>query len=246
MDSHRQALGVESLECIQYFEDFEKELADRGGWQKEIPVTPQNHRFRPFFLHHFSYAPLVETSEHCWIDGKHGTYDHRNQCANTGCSQNGRKKSQSSKRRARAPKPPPPPKNSAEPLQGLENEHKLFLHNLFEHPQGSRTSRQNSRDIPGSERQTFEGGQELFDPTPLCSFFALFWGFCRRVLQNLLHNRNPAEEPSQRTIKDLQNFWEPNPALQILQILSPPPPQKKKKNRLTVRTGCIRLLIRKT
>ena len=29
-----------------------------------------------------------------------------------------------------------------------KNAHELFLHKLFEHPQGSRTSRQNSRDMP--------------------------------------------------------------------------------------------------
>ena len=48
--------------------------------------------------------------------------------------------------------------------------HTNFLHKLFEHPQGSGTSRQNSQDIPGSSlrkgRQTFEGGHELFGHRP--------------------------------------------------------------------------------
>ena len=32
------------------------------------------------------------------------------------------------------------------------------------------------------------------------------WGFCRRVLRKGLHSRKPAEEPSHRTPKVLQNF----------------------------------------
>ena len=39
------------------FRGFKKGLADRGGWRKEI--LPY-HRFRPFFLHPFSYAPPYE------------------------------------------------------------------------------------------------------------------------------------------------------------------------------------------
>ena len=48
----------------------------------------------------------------------------------------------------------------------------FFLHKLSEHPQGSGTSRQNSRDILDSslrnprKTQTFEGGHEVFDPHP--------------------------------------------------------------------------------
>ena len=53
---------------------------------------------------------------------------------------------------------------------------KFFLHKLFEHRQGSGTSRQNSRDIPdsslrnprslGQGRQSFEGGHEVFGHHP--------------------------------------------------------------------------------
>ena len=48
---------------------------------------------------------------------------------------------------------------------------KFFLHKLFEHRQGSGTSRQNSRDIPDSSlqtqgRQSFEGGHEVFNHHP--------------------------------------------------------------------------------
>ena len=53
----------------------------------------------------------------------------------------------------------------------VKNARELFLHKLFEHPQGSGTSRQ----IPGTSqappfqtrgKQTFEGGHELFDHHP--------------------------------------------------------------------------------
>ena len=47
----------------------------------------------------------------------------------------------------------------------------FFVHKLFEHPQGSGASRQNSRDITDplfetQGRQTFEGGRELFGHHP--------------------------------------------------------------------------------
>ena len=48
----------------------------------------------------------------------------------------------------------------------------FFLHRLFEHSQGSETSRQNSRDVPDSSLQnprktTFEGGPRTFRPPPI-------------------------------------------------------------------------------
>ena len=57
-------------------------------------------------------------------------------------------------------------------LPGGTKMHTNFLHKLFEHPQGSGTSRQNFRDIPDSSlqnpRQTnFRGRARTFRPPPL-------------------------------------------------------------------------------
>ena len=59
------------------------------------------------------------------------------------------------------------------PLQlGNEKCARTFLHKLFEHPQGSGTSRQNSRDIPDSSlrnprKTNFRGRARTFRPPPL-------------------------------------------------------------------------------
>ena len=61
--------------------------------------------------------------------------------------------------------------NSALRCLGNEKCARTFLYKLFEHPQGSGTSRQNPRDIPNSSlrnprKTNFEGGHELFGHHP--------------------------------------------------------------------------------
>ena len=56
--------------------------------------------------------------------------------------------------------------------RSTEPQHELFLHKLFEHPQGSGTSQQNSRDIPDSSlpnprKTNFRGRARTFRPPPL-------------------------------------------------------------------------------
>ena len=54
-------------------------------------------------------------------------------------------------------------------FEGTKNAHELFLHKPFEHPQGSGTSRQKSRDIPDSSlrnprKTNFRGRARSFQP----------------------------------------------------------------------------------
>ena len=56
---------------------------------------------------------------------------------------------------------------------GNEKSARTFLHKLFEHRQGSRTSRQHSQDIPDSSvrnprKTNFRGRARTFRPPPLC------------------------------------------------------------------------------
>ena len=63
-----------------------------------------------------------------------------------------------------------------------------------------------SPKLPFNGRKTSQSSKDLSGlPNPWQNS-AEPVGFCRRVLRNLLHGRNPAAEPSCRTPKVLQNF----------------------------------------